>query len=162
MRLRNVFKSHTYKVMGLECSFTQSSLPSSIKKKKSSNSFYFSSVQFSCSVVSNSLWPHGLHHTGLPCPSPTSEAYPNSCPLSQGCYHFSSSHHHLSSVSDRYSQLSPGSLQVALYKHFGCFSSHNGSHRISPLPLTILQGGGQWWEQAPPGIENTVVVECDW
>lgn len=55
MRLRNVFKSHTYKVMGLECSFTQSSLPSSIKKKKSSNSFYFSSVQFSYSVVSNSL-----------------------------------------------------------------------------------------------------------
>ena len=29
------------------------------------------SVQFSCSVVSNSLWPHGLQHTRLPCPSPT-------------------------------------------------------------------------------------------
>ena len=29
------------------------------------------SVQFSCSVVSNSLWPHGLKHARLPCPSPT-------------------------------------------------------------------------------------------
>ena len=28
-------------------------------------------IQFSCSVVSNSLWSHGLHHTRLPCPSPT-------------------------------------------------------------------------------------------
>ena len=33
----------------------------------------FSSVQFSCSVMSDSLWPHGLQHTRLPCPSPTSE-----------------------------------------------------------------------------------------
>ena len=31
----------------------------------------FSTVQFSCSVVSNSLWPHGLQHTRPPCPSPT-------------------------------------------------------------------------------------------
>ena len=32
---------------------------------------FTSSVQFSCSVVSDSLWPHGLQHTRLPCPSPT-------------------------------------------------------------------------------------------
>ena len=32
-----------------------------------------SSVQFSCSVMSDSLLPHGLQHTGLPCPSPTLE-----------------------------------------------------------------------------------------
>ena len=42
-----------------------------------------SSVQFSCSVVSDSLWPHGLQHARLPCPSPTPGAYSNSCPLSQ-------------------------------------------------------------------------------
>ena len=30
---------------------------------------YFQSVQFSCSVVSDSLWPHGLQHARLPCPS---------------------------------------------------------------------------------------------
>ena len=41
------------------------------------------SVQFSRSVVSNSLRPHGLQHTRLPCPSPTPGVYPNSCPLSR-------------------------------------------------------------------------------
>ena len=40
----------------------------------------FSSVH---SVVSNSLQPHGLQHARLPCPSPTFEAYLNSCPLSR-------------------------------------------------------------------------------
>ena len=34
---------------------------------------------FSCSVMSNSLWPHGLQHARLLCPSPTPEAYSNSC-----------------------------------------------------------------------------------
>ena len=38
----------------------------------------FSSVQFSHSVVSDSLWPHGLQHARPPCPSPTPRAYSNS------------------------------------------------------------------------------------
>ena len=41
------------------------------------------SVQFSCSVISDSLGPHGLQHARLPCPSPTPAACSNSCPLSQ-------------------------------------------------------------------------------
>ena len=44
------------------------------------------SVQFSCSVVSDSLRPHGLQHTRPPCPSPTPGVYPNLCPLSQWCH----------------------------------------------------------------------------
>ena len=44
------------------------------------------STQFSLSVVSNSLRPHGLHHTRLPCPSPTPGACSNSCPLSHWCH----------------------------------------------------------------------------
>ena len=44
---------------------------------------WFSSVQFSCSVVSDSLWPHGLQHTRPPYPSPTPGVYSNWCPLSQ-------------------------------------------------------------------------------
>ena len=44
------------------------------------------SVQFSCSVVSNSLQPHGLQHTRPPCLSPTPGVYPNSSPLSQWCH----------------------------------------------------------------------------
>ena len=44
------------------------------------------SIRFSCSVVSNSLWPHGLQHTRPLCPSPTPRVYSNSCPLSQWCH----------------------------------------------------------------------------
>ena len=43
------------------------------------------SVQSSRLVVSNSLWPHGLQHTRLPCPLPTPRACSNSCPLSWWC-----------------------------------------------------------------------------
>ena len=43
-------------------------------------------VQFSCSVVSNSLRPHGLQHTRPSCPSPTPGAYSNSCPSCQRCH----------------------------------------------------------------------------
>ena len=43
-------------------------------------------VQFSRSVVSDSLWPHEPQHARPPCPSPTLEVYPNSCLLSQWCH----------------------------------------------------------------------------
>ena len=46
----------------------------------------FSSDQFSHSVVSDSLQPHGLQQTRLPCPSPTPGVYSNSCPLTQWCH----------------------------------------------------------------------------
>ena len=44
------------------------------------------SVQFSHSVVSNSLRPHESQHARPPCPSPTPGVYSNSCPLSQWCH----------------------------------------------------------------------------
>ena len=44
------------------------------------------SVQFSHSVVSDSLWPHGLRHARLLCPSPIPRACSNSCPLSRWCH----------------------------------------------------------------------------
>ena len=47
---------------------------------------HISSVQFSCSVVSNSLQPHGVQHARPPCPSPTPRVYPNSCPLTRWCH----------------------------------------------------------------------------
>ena len=49
-------------------------------------SFQFSSVQFSHTVVSNSLRLHELQHTRPPCPSPTPRVYSNSCPLSRWCH----------------------------------------------------------------------------
>ena len=45
-----------------------------------------SSVQFSRSVVSDSLWSHEPQHTRLPCPSPTPRVHPNPCPLSRWCH----------------------------------------------------------------------------
>ena len=48
-----------------------------------SNSFLVISVQFSHSVMHNSLWSHGLQHTRPPCPSSTPRVYSNSCPLRQ-------------------------------------------------------------------------------
>ena len=48
--------------------------------------FQFSWVQFSCSVVSDSLQPHELQHARPPCPSPTPGVHPNSCPSSRWCH----------------------------------------------------------------------------
>ena len=44
------------------------------------------SVQFSCSLVSDSLRPHELQHARPPCPSPTPGVHPDSCPLSWWCH----------------------------------------------------------------------------
>ena len=44
------------------------------------------SVQSSSSVLSDTLWPHDLQHTRLPCPSPIPGAYSNSCSLSWWCH----------------------------------------------------------------------------
>ena len=45
-----------------------------------------SSVQFSRSVVFDSLWPHGLQHTRPPYPSPTPRVHSDSCPLNRWCH----------------------------------------------------------------------------
>ena len=44
------------------------------------------SVQFSCKVVSGSLWPHESQHARPPCPSPSPGVHSNSCPSSQWCH----------------------------------------------------------------------------
>ena len=41
---------------------------------------------FNLSVVSDSLWPHGLKHARIPCPSPSPRVWSNSCPLSLSCH----------------------------------------------------------------------------
>ena len=45
--------------------------------------FVFSSVYINCSVMFDSLWPHGQQYSRPSCPSPTPRVYSNSCPLSQ-------------------------------------------------------------------------------
>ena len=71
-----------------------------------------SSVQFSRSVVSDSLWPHESQHTRPPCPSPTPGVHSDSCPSSQWCHpDISSSVVHFSScpqsLPDKYSVIQP-------------------------------------------------------
>ena len=50
------------------------------------NLLFLSSVQFSLSVMSNSLRSHEPQHARPPCPSPTPGVYPNPCPLSRWCH----------------------------------------------------------------------------
>ena len=52
-------------------------------KTRNSKDPKWCSVQFSCSVVSDSLRPPELQHARPPCPSPTPRVHPNPCPLSQ-------------------------------------------------------------------------------
>ena len=58
-------------------------LPKPLGHSPTSESNQNSLVQFSRSVVSDSLQPHGLQHTRPPCPSPTPRVYSNSCPSSR-------------------------------------------------------------------------------
>ena len=63
----------------LECSPSESLMQTFITSQ-------FSSLQFSHSVVSDSLRPHGLQHIRPPCPSPTPGVYSNLCPSSMWCH----------------------------------------------------------------------------
>ena len=57
-----------------------------LRKQSSQVHFWFSSVQFSHSVVSDSLRPHELQHTRPPYSLPTTRVHSNSCPLSRRCH----------------------------------------------------------------------------
>ena len=75
-------------IAGLRILKRKQKLHCSIKKKKKSSVFqvFFSSVQLSRSVVSDSLRPHELQHARPPCPSPTPGVHPDSCLLSRWCH----------------------------------------------------------------------------
>ena len=76
---------------GVGCHFLlQKETSNKLNDKKNSTWYgykliWVEDIQFSHSVVSDSLQPRGLQHDSPPCPSPTSRAYSNSCPLSQWC-----------------------------------------------------------------------------
>ena len=101
------------------------------------------SVQFSRSVVSDSLWPHGLWHTRLPCASPTPGVYLNSCPLSQWCHPTISS-----SVVPFSSHLQ--SFPASGSFHMSQLSASGGqsigvSASASVLPMNIQDWFPLWW-----------------
>ena len=91
------------------------------------------SVQFSCSVVSDCLWPHGLQHARLPSSSPTTGACSNSCPSSWWCHSTISS-----SVIPFYSSLQslPASGSFPMSQFFASGGQNIGaSASASVLPL---------------------------
>ena len=77
---------HSWRLPGTE-HFGLQLVPSDLPKvqKGEGHKEVISSVHFSCSVVSNSLQPHGLQHARLPCPSSNPRTCSDSCPLSQWC-----------------------------------------------------------------------------
>ena len=93
--------------------------------------YLLSSVQFNCSVVSNSLWPHGLQQARPPCPSPTPGAFSNSCPSSWWCHPIISS----SVVPFSSSSIRVFSSESALFTSSG--QSIGVSASTSVLPVSI-------------------------
>ena len=90
-------------------------------------------VQFSCSVMSDSLWPQGLLHARLPCPSSPPGVYSNSCPLSLWCHPTSSS------------SALPLSSPFNLSQHQGLFKWVNSLHQVAKVLEFKLQHRSFQW-----------------
>ena len=102
----------------------------------------FSSVLFSGSVMSNSSQPNGLQHARLPCPSPTSRVYSNSCPLSRWC------HPNVSSSAIPFSSLQsfPASGSCQMSQFFPSGGQNIGvSASASVLPMNIQDWFPSGW-----------------
>ena len=101
------------------------------------------SVQFSHSVMSDSLQPHGLQHARPPCPSPTPGVYSNSCPLSRWCHPaISSSVVPFSSCPQSFP--ASGSFQMSQFFTSGG-QSIGVSALISVLPMNIQDWFPSGW-----------------
>ena len=97
------------------------------------------SVQFSHSVMSDSLRPHESHHARPPCPSPTPRVYSNSCPLTSDAIQPS---HPLSSPS-------PPALNPS--QHQGLFQWVNSSHEVAKvLEFQLQHQSFQWTPSIHP------------
>ena len=91
------------------------------------------SVQFSHSVVSDSLWPHELQHARPPSSSPTPGVHPNQCPLSQWCH---------ATIS---SSVVPFSSCPEFSQHQGLFKWVSSSHQVAKvLELQHQHQSFQW------------------
>ena len=102
-------------------------------------SFQFSSVQFSCSVVSDSLRPHEPQHTRPPCPSPTPGVHPNPCSLSWWCHSAISSDSVIPFSSCPQSFPASGSFQMSQL-----FASGGQSTGVSASALVLPMNTQDW------------------
>ena len=89
--------------------------------------------QFSCSVVSDSLRPHGRQHTRLPCPSPIPRVCSNSCPSSRWC------HPAISPL------LSPSPPALNLPQHQGLFWWVSSSNQLAKVVEFQFQNQAFQW-----------------
>ena len=97
---------------------------------------------FSCSVVSDFLWPHWLQHARLPCPSPSPGACFNSCPLSWWCHPIISS------------SVIPSPV-FNLSQHQGLFKWVSSSHQVATVlgvsaSTSVLPVNTQDWSPCSP------------
>ena len=95
--------------------------------------------QFRCSVTSDSLQPHGLQHTRLPCSSSTPRDYSNPCPSSQWC-HPTISFSVVSFSSCLQSFPASGSFQMSQF-----FTSGGQSIGVSASALVLLMNIQDWF-----------------
>ena len=116
----------------LMATFTQASLPPPHLPSCYTISSRWS-VQFSCSVVSDSLQPHEPQHIRPSCPSPTPRVHPNPCPLSWWC--------HPTILSSDV----PFSPAFNLSQHQGLFKWVSSSHQVAKvLELQLQHQSFQW------------------
>ena len=103
-------------------------------------------VQFSHSVVSDSLWPNGLKHARPPCPSPIPGAYSNSCPSSRWC-HPTISSSVIPSSSCLQSSPASGSFPMSQF-----FTSSGQSIGVSALALVLPMNTQDWFPLGLTGL----------
>ena len=111
---------------------------------KSMDKFHNTSVQFSLSVVSNSLWPHESQHARPPCPSQTPRVYSNPCPLSWWC------HLAISSLAIPFSCPNPS-------RHQGLFQWVNSSHEVAKVLEFQLQNQSFQWTPRTDLLQDGLV-----
>ena len=109
------------------------------------------SVQFSCSVVSDSLWPRRLLHARFPCPSPTPRASSNSRPSSWWC------------IQPSYPLLSPSLPACNLSQHQSLFQWVSSSHQVAKVlgvlaSASVLPMNIQDW--SPLGLTGYISLQA--
>ena len=106
----------------------------------------FNSVQFSSVTQSDSLWPHGLQHTRLPCPSPTPRACSNSCPSSWWC------HPTISSSVEPFSSYHQSYPALGSFPRSQFFASPGQSIRASASASVIPMSIQDWFPLGLAGL----------
>ena len=111
-------------------------------------------MQFSCSVVSDSLRPHELQHARPPCPSPTPRVHPNPCPLNRWCHPtISFSVIPISSCSQSF----PASGSFPVSQLFGSGGQSIGASASAPV---LPMNGGGLVTKLCPTLRIPWIVAC--